>query len=146
MGEGFDEMGFHMSKINTVLRSLWTSKSWLNGGQIKFEGRSVCLLSIAGLIPQSLRSCIGFHASNRIVFTAAESHVIEGAFIDGEETAGCTIFWSHVGNCCAVSQGESNHTSAKEFDKFANYAMFTEHLNNSEGHVSSGHAGVEFAD
>ena len=100
--EGFDEMRFHVSKVNTVLWSLWTSKGWLNGGQIEFEGRRVGLLRIAGFIPQSLGSCIGFDASNRIVFTPTESHVIEGAFIDREEAAGCAIFRSHVGNCCAV--------------------------------------------
>ena len=102
MGERFDEMRLHVSKVNTVLGSLWSCKGWLNGGQIKFEGRRVCLLGIAGLIPQTLGSCIGFDASNRIVFTPTKSHVIEGAFIDGEEAAGCTIFRSHVGNCCAV--------------------------------------------
>ena len=145
MGQTFNEMGFHVVQINAVLRAFWPSEGRNDVVKVEFKNSRVGFFFSTAGVPQALGFGIGFHARHRRFLTARQAEVIEGSFIDGEETAGRPVLRRHVGDGRSVGQRERLHARAEKFDKFANHAVLSEHLNNAQRHVRGGDAGLKGA-
>ena len=138
-----NEMGLHILQINTILRTLWSSKSRKNGSKIQLENVRVGFLCIACVVPKALSLGECFNTCKGIFITARESKVFDGTLIHGEESARSTVFWGHVGDGSSICKRKSSHSFTEEFNEFANYTVFTKHFNDSKRHVGCSNAFVQ---
>ena len=145
MGEAFDEMRFHLVEVNAVLGSLGSCKSGNHIVQIQFEHGRVGFLSRVLAVPESLSLGVGFDTRHCNLFSPRQAQVFQGALVDREETACCAVFGRHVGDGGTVRQREGFHAGSKELHEFANHAVFTQHLNDSQGHVRRRHSWLKIA-
>ena len=136
VGEAFNKMLLHAMKVHAVLRSLWPSEGRKDHIKIEFQNSRVGFFLCILTVPHSLCFGICFNAGNSVVLTSSEAQIVKGALINGEESACCSIFRSHVGNGCSVCKSEFLHACTKEFNEFSNNAVFSQHFNDAQRHVS----------
>ena len=145
MRQTLGEVGLHLVKVNTVLRALWPSKSRDDVVKVQFQHGGVGFFCRILAVPKALGLRIGFHAGDGVVFAPCQPQIIQRAFVNREETAGGAVFRGHVCNGGSVSQREGFHARPKEFDEFANHAVFAQHFNDTQRHVRGGHSRLEVA-
>ena len=95
--------------------------------------------------PHALRFGVGLHQRDLFIAASAQAHVRERDVINREETAGCPVFRSHIGDSGAVSQRQRIQTVAVEFNKFPHHAKLAQHLGDGEHEVGGGNPFTQLA-
>ena len=141
--EAFNEVGFHVVKVDAVLRSLRTCKGGNDLVEIQPQHSGVGLFFSTLTVPEALGFGVGFDPCNGLVVATGEPEIFNGPLIDREKAARGAVFGRHVGDGGTVGEGKRLHSGAEEFHKLSNHAVFPQHLHNAQGHVGGRDAGVQ---
>lgn len=71
---------------------------------------------------------------------AREAQIVQSDLVDREETTGGAVFRCHVGDGCAVGQGQLGQAVPVELDELAHHAFLAQHLCHGQHQVSGSDA------
>ena len=129
----------HVCQRDAILRTFWPGEACLNAAHIKLK-RTGKYRFIARIAPHTLRFGIGLYQRHLLFAASAQTHVLQRDVINWEKATGCAIFWCHVGNGRAVSQGQRIQPVPVELNKFAHHPMLAQHLRNGKYQIGRGNA------
>src|SRR5471032_964872 len=140
LGEQFCEVGLDVADFDTVLRAFRAGQRWSNRSQIQCHYAGVVDLASFRHAEQVLRLEVAFECSDFSFAAAGALEVIDGRFVDWEEAHGCAVFRRHVGDGCAVGQGQGFSAFAEEFDELADDFFFAQQFGDGQYQVGCGAA------
>src|SRR5471032_871063 len=140
LGEQFREVGLDVADFDTVLRAFRAGQRWGHRCQIQGYHAGVVDLAFFWHAEQVLRLEVAFECSDFSFAAAGALEVIDGRFVDWEEAHGCAVFRRHVGDGCAVGQGQGFSAFAEEFDELADDFFFAQQFGDGQYQVGCGAA------
>ncbi|VVO36939.1 hypothetical protein PS708_05996 [Pseudomonas fluorescens] len=130
-------LGRQVAGGNAGMRVAWTGHVAHDAGQVESEAALV-LRTFQIIGPQASVASVLLHQGDLFVFTAGELEVGDGLLVDVEHRRSGAVLRGHVGNGCAVAQGQCRSTFAEELQPGTDHFLFTQELSQRQHHVSSG--------
>ena len=90
---------------------------------------------IVFIAPKAIFLCIGFHQGNAILIAAGGMQIADGFVVDWEKAAGGTVFWGHIGDGCAIREGQIVEARAVKFDEFTHNTACAQHFDHFENQI-----------
>src|SRR5579871_4706702 len=101
-GQRLCEALAHGTEINAILRTLRSRDARLNRTEIELQDFGVARLWRIRCVEHSLLFAISLYQLYLLGRTSGERQEFQGLGIDGEDTAGCAVFWRHVADGGAI--------------------------------------------
>src|SRR5450830_427141 len=140
LGKQFGEVGLDVADFDTVLRAFRAGQRWSDRSQVQCHYAGVVDLASFRHAEQVLRLEVAFECSDFSFAAAGALEVIDGRFVDWEEAHGCAVFRRHVGDGCAVGQGQRFRAFAEELDELADDFFLAQQFGDGQYQVGCGAA------
>ena len=85
--------------------------------------------------PHALGLGVGLHLGDVLVAAAGEAQVVQGLFVDREDTAGGAVLRAHVGDGVAVAGRQVGDGRAEELDELLDHTTLAQHLGDGEHQI-----------
>ncbi len=128
LGKGLGKSFRRLRERYAVLRAPRSGKARLHSRKVEVERAREHWVWGIGLAPKPLCFRIGFHQSDAVRIAARRAEIGDRVFVDGKESASCTIFRRHIRHGGAVLDRKRVEAVAVIFDEFGDHALLSQHL------------------
>ncbi|MNX72282.1 hypothetical protein D3C86_1036320 [compost metagenome] len=139
-----DAFGRQIRNRDTGVRVARASHVAHNRRQVERQAALV-LRAFEAVSPQADLLGVVLDQLHLLVFTAGELEVVDGLLVDVEHRRGGAVFRGHVGNGCAVAEGQRGRAFAEELQPCANDFLLAQELGQRQHHVGGGDARLQLA-
>ena len=95
---------------------------------------------IIRIAPEAIFFRIGLHQGHTIFIAACGMQIADGFVINWEKAAGGAVFRGHIGDGCAICEGQIVEACAIKFHEFTHNTACAQHFHHFEDQIGAGRA------